>query len=101
MIAGRKHEIRELNRLYDSGRSELVAVYGRLGAGKTFLVNMVFEGRLAFRHAGLSPLEIKKGAMQAQIRNFYNSLLEQGMARSSIPRNWLVNVITLDDLFSD
>ena len=101
MITGRKQEIRELNRLYDSGRSELVAVYGRLGAGKTFLVNMVFEGRLAFRHAGLFPQEIKKGAMRAQLKNFYNSLVEQGMTKSRIPGNWFDAFLMLEQFLKE
>lgn len=35
-IIGRKKEIREFNELYNSGKAELVAVYGRRRVGKTF-----------------------------------------------------------------
>lgn len=54
-LIGRNREVRELNELYDSGKAELVAVYGRRRVGKTFLVDEVLEGKISFRHAGLSP----------------------------------------------
>ena len=38
-IIGRKQEIAELNRVFESGRAEFVAVYGRRRVGKTFLIN--------------------------------------------------------------
>ena len=38
MIIGRKEEIEELKRAYDSVHSEFVAVYGRRRIGKTYLV---------------------------------------------------------------
>ena len=56
-MIGRKRETKELNRLYNSGRAELVAVYGRCRIGKTFLVDETFEGRITFKHAGLSPAD--------------------------------------------
>ncbi len=56
-IIGRKQEIQELNELYDSGKAELVAVYGRRRVGKTFLIDETLSGKLAFRHTGLSPIE--------------------------------------------
>ena len=42
-IIGRKREIAELRRYYDSGRAEFVAVYGRRRVGKTFLIDEVFH----------------------------------------------------------
>jgi AAA+ ATPase superfamily predicted ATPase len=84
-MIGRINEIKELNRLYDSKKAELVAIYGRRRVGKTFLVDDVFEGRITFRHAGLSPVETKKGALGMQLKNFYNSLLDHGMKKSRIP----------------
>lgn len=49
-MIGRKAEIEELNRLYRSGNSEFLAVYGRRRVGKTFLINEVFQDRLVFTH---------------------------------------------------
>ena len=56
-MIGRERESKDLNRLYNSGRAELVAIYGRRRVGKTFLVDETFAGRITFRHAGLSPVE--------------------------------------------
>ena len=92
MIIGRKDEIAQLNRLYNSGKAEFVAVYGRRRIGKTFLVDETFKGRITFRHAGLSPLEDggrKDGFLKKQLKHFYNSLLLQGMPRSRQPQSWL------------
>ena len=72
-MIGRASEAKTLNRLYNSGRAEFVAIYGRRRVGKTFLVDETFSGRITFRHAGLSPAdEQAKGLLQAQ--------LEQGTA---------------------
>ncbi|MGM9743967.1 MAG: ATP-binding protein, partial [Candidatus Cryptobacteroides sp.] len=56
-IIGRTEEIVSMNRLYDSGKAELVAVYGRRRIGKTFLVDESLKGKISFRHAGLSPVD--------------------------------------------
>ena len=56
-MIGRKKEIEILNKLYDSKKSQFVAIYGQRRVGKTYLVNEVFEGRITFHHAGLSPIE--------------------------------------------
>ncbi len=79
-----------LNKLYDSGRAELVAIYGRRRVGKTFLVDETFSGRITFRHAGLSPAdEEAKGLLRAQLNHFYNSLELHGMQPCAKPDNWL------------
>ena len=79
-MIGREKEVEELNRLYEGGRAELVAVYGRRRVGKTYLVDETFEGRITFRHAGLSPEDADpKGMLGAQLDHFYNSLILAGM----------------------
>lgn len=91
-MVGRKHETEELERLYASGRAELVAVYGRRRVGKTYLIDEVFKDRLAFRHTGLSPVEAEGkagGILKAQLQHFYYSLQMQGMPKSHRPENWL------------
>lgn len=91
MVIGRDKEIVELNRLYSSHQAQFVAIYGRRRVGKTFLVDEVFKGRITIRHAGLSPVETdnKKDLLREQLRNFYYSLLRQGMKKSRIPSSWL------------
>ena len=89
-MTGRKKEAEELNRLYNSNRAELAAIYGRRRVGKTYLVDETFRGRITFRHAGLSPVDDnKKGMLKAQLEHFYYSLLLQGMKKSKKPGNWL------------
>lgn len=89
-MIGRKKEIDELQRLYNSGKAELVAVYGRRRIGKTYLVDETFKGYITFRHAGLSPVEENKnGMLKAQLEHFYYSLLLQGMKKCKKPETWL------------
>ena len=96
-MIGRTREIKDLNRLYNSGRVELVAVYGRRRVGKTFLIDETFSGRITFRHAGLSPSdEDSKGLLQAQLNHFYNSLNLHGMDPCEKPKNWLDAFLLLE-----
>ena len=82
-MIGRIKETGELNRLYNSGKAELVAIYGRHRIGKTYLVDETFKGRITFRHAGLSPVEENKsGMLKAQLEHFYYSLLLHGMKKA-------------------
>ena len=59
-IIGRKQEIAELTRRYESGRAEFIAVYGRRRVGKTFLINEVLGDGMVFHHTGLSPYDRKR-----------------------------------------
>ena len=89
-MIGRKNEAEQLNRFYRSGRAEMIAIYGRRRVGKTFLVDAVFQDRITFRHAGLSPIEEAGSAtLKKQLEQFYYSLLSQGMKRSHRPSSWL------------
>lgn len=89
-MIGRKREAAELNRLYERDRAELVAIYGRRRVGKTYLVDEVFDGRITFRHAGLSPADVEpRGQLRAQLDHFYNSLVLHGMERCEKPKSWL------------
>lgn len=89
-IIGRKEEIRELEELYHSGRSEFVVIYGRRRVGKTFLVRELFEDNFAFYHTGLSPLEAgKHGLRNQQLQSFYASLIRYGSTATMQPENWI------------
>lgn len=101
-MIGRSRETKELNRLYESGRAELVAVYGRRRVGKTYLVDETFSGRITFRHAGLSPADERSGGLlRAQLDHFYNSLLLHGMASCEKPRSWLDAFFLLEKLLQE
>ena len=71
-IIGRKSEIEELEALYDSGRPEFVAIYGRRRVGKTYLVKELFKDRFSFWHTGLSPYGREgKYLMRDQLQTFF------------------------------
>ena len=99
-MIGRFKETDELNSLYNSNRAHLVAVYGRRRVGKTYLIDQVFKGKFAFRHAGLSPVEIDEGTndspLKGQLKHFYNSLILHGMKKSECPDNWLDMFLQLE-----
>lgn len=89
-MIGRKQEVKELNRLYNRDRAELIAVYGRRRVGKTYLISETFEGRITFKHAGLSPAaENAKGLLRLQLDHFYHSLELHGMEACEKPSSWL------------
>lgn len=88
-MVGRKEEIKQLEKLYASGRSEFIAVYGRRRVGKTYLIKEVFKDRLSFWHTGVSPYDmVRESRMDNQLRVFYNNLLRYGSVEDNIPQNW-------------
>lgn len=101
-MIGRKEEIRQLNRLYEDKRAELVAVYGRRRVGKTYLIDETFEGKFTFRHAGLSPIEAEaKGDMREQLQHFYDSLTMTGMQQQKAPESWMEAFLLLEKFLQD
>lgn len=89
-IVGREQEVAELQALYQSGRPEFVAVYGRRRVGKTYLVMQMFQDKLAFYHSGLSPYDKEhKVTMRDQLAAFYSSLMNYGLPEDKCPRTWL------------
>lgn len=92
-MIGRTREVSELIELYNHEKAELVAVYGRRRVGKTYLVDETFRGRITFRHAGLSQIEMSENPnerpIKKQLRAFYYSLLTQGMEKDHCPVDWL------------
>ena len=82
-IIGRKSEQQILQRIYQSGRSEFVAVCGRRRVGKTFLVKEYFESELVFQTSGLANCGMKE-----QIETFYKELIYHGLKSDAKPKNW-------------
>lgn len=85
-IIGRKAEKQLLQTIYDSSKSEFVAVCGRRRVGKTFLIREFFEDEMVFQTAGLA-----KQPMKQQIKSFYADLLDQGLKTQSTaePKDWI------------
>lgn len=107
MLIGRENEIKKLNELYNSDSAELIAVYGRRRVGKTFLIDEVFAGKFAFRHAGLSPIDDRyagaskrKSRQKDQLTHFHRSLVLSGMAGAKVPATWLEAFYMLEDFLS-
>lgn len=99
-IIGRKSEIEELHRLYDSKRAEFVAVYGRRRVGKTFLIRQALKDRITFQHTGVSPVdqEEARSQMKTQLESFYYSLLNHGMEGAAMPKSWMEAFFQLEQL---
>ena len=82
-LIGRKAERETLEKLYNSGSSEFVAVYGRRRVGKTFLIKNVFEKRLAFYMTG-----IYEGATKEQLAHFSKQMTAYTNAYCAVPTDW-------------
>ena len=90
-IIGRRREIDELLALEESGKSELVALYGRRRVGKTYLIDELFKDKIIFKHTGLSNEETKNiqgTKMAAQLKAFQASLLLAGDTNPKHIKNW-------------
>lgn len=86
MLIGREKEIATLQALLGTGEAELVSVIGRRRVGKTFLVQSVYAGRIAFEITG-----IQNASLRDQLENF--SIALNLHANSSLPvqnpKTWL------------
>lgn len=97
-IIGRNQEIKELETLYTSPRSEFVVLYGRRRVGKTFLVNELFKDRVIFSHTALSPVELQgEEMMRKQLQHFTHSLVRHGAVIKCVPDNWLDAFYALEE----
>lgn len=103
MIVGRQEEIAELDKLYNSGRPEFVAIYGRRRVGKTFLVKQVLKERITFQHTGVSPVDqdSDKSRMKVQLESFYYALLNQGLEGYKQPKSWMEAFFLLEQLLQN
>ena len=82
-IIGRKKEIDRLQRIFNSDKSEFVAIYGRRRVGKSYLIDEAFKGKFALNAVGIYMDENVRGAKtyyKEQLSHFYDSLLDYGLA---------------------
>ncbi|MCR5457653.1 MAG: AAA family ATPase [Clostridiales bacterium] len=96
MLIGRKKEIEILNESYKSEYTSFVAVYGRRGIGKTFLVRSLLDEKITFQHEG-----IFQGNFKEQLFAFASSLKKAGMNDFSMPNNWSEAFVLLKDLIKN
>lgn len=79
-IIGRDDEIKNLERILKSTKSEFVAIYGRRRVGKSFLVEEVYRNKIAFRAIGAFIRDKdERTYKQIQLDHFYESLVDSGM----------------------
>ena len=83
-LVGREQEIKLLEEYTTSGRPEFVAIYGRRRVGKTFLVNQLFGGRLAFSMTG-----VLNGSKDEQMEAFIDAMEEYSGALIDKPKSWM------------
>lgn len=102
LLIGRKEEQARLERLYNSEKSEFVAIYGRRRVGKTFLVTEIFNNRFAFKHTGLSPYDKTTPiTMKDQLQAFHYSLILFGEdGEMTCPKSWLEAFFRLKTLLA-
>ncbi|MBO7464365.1 MAG: AAA family ATPase, partial [Bacteroidales bacterium] len=80
---GREQEIKELQKIMDSGRAEFAALYGRRRVGKTYLIQQFFNNRFAFSTSG-----IIEGTREEELYAFTSALISAGYSGSQ-PQTWL------------
>ena len=83
-IIGRKKEIDDLQTYYDSGKPELIAVYGRRRVGKTFLIDQLYGDEFAFSVTGMA-----NGSKEDQLKNFNIALKKYSGREYADVTDWI------------
>jgi AAA+ ATPase superfamily predicted ATPase len=85
-VIGREKQVKQLNDLLQSSKSELVAMYGRRRVGKTFLIRETFRNQTIFEVSG-----IPDGNYKDQLANFFNEICKRKatLKKRKVPKNWL------------
>ena len=83
-IIGRKKEIAEFEKYVRSGKPEFIAVYGRRRVGKTFLINQIFHGKMAFTMTG-----VLEGDFDEQVDAFLDAMDLYGFEIKERPATWM------------
>jgi len=93
-IIGRNKQVEQLEKLLNSDKSELVAIYGRRRVGKTFLIRETYKKHIIFEVSG-----IPSGSYKDQLKNFYNEICNRKKAflKKDIPKNWFEAFNLLSD----
>lgn len=85
--------------LYESGKAEFLAVYGRRRVGKTFLIRETLRDKITFFHTGLSVYEDEKPiTTEDQLKHFHHSLLVNGSDADHCPKDWMEAFYMLEEL---
>ena len=90
-IIGRNTEINRLTDYVNSGKPELVAVYGRRRVGKTFLIKQFFNEKFVFYLSGA-----ENASKQQQLFNFATALNMYSGKEHPIVENWQKAFVQLE-----
>lgn len=82
-LVGREYEKKQLLSRHQSEKSELVAVYGRMRVGKTYLVRGTFNDDFDFQYTGKYEMGRKN-----QIGEFVRALGRKSGEKYSAPADW-------------
>ena len=98
-IIRRKPELETLKYLYESPKSEFLAIYGKRRVGKSFLIEEAFEGRISFTAVGI----FKKDTDSSTYKKTHSLQLVMvtsfGLSKS-IHNGSVNSIICLDQLFN-
>lgn len=100
-LIGRKREVEELTRIYESDNPEFVCVFGRRRVGKTFLINKLFSSKYTFKHTALSIINEDTNERITtidQLNHFKESLSRYGYDGNREISNWFQAFYALEDL---
>lgn len=96
-VIGRKNELNTLQLAINSGKSELIAIYGRRRVGKTFLIREAYKKEIVFEVSG-----IPNGSYKYQLTNFFNKIVEKStnFKNRNVPKDWLESFHLLGEYIS-
>ena len=78
-IIGREYEQHIINGYLESGKAELIAVYGRRRVGKTFLVKSIFDNQFDFSFTGL--YDVTRAVQLSQFQKYLEHYSGQKVKR--------------------
>jgi len=85
-VIGRERQIKQLQDVLKSKKSELVVVYGRRRVGKTFLIRETYKKHIVLEVSGIAD-----GSYADQLTNFHNEIGRRSkiFIKRTTPTNWL------------
>ena len=93
-LIGRKRELEALEKYYNSGKAEFVALYGRRRVGKTYLIRQKFRDAFTFDMTG-----VMEGSKEEQMTAFHTAMKACGY-KGRKNTTWLDAFFALRELLS-